>query len=842
MKNLILALLCSSTAFTQIYDDFNDGNFTQNPQWFGAINHYEIDSNFWLHLDAPSENSSSALYLKSSILENAQWEIQIKLDFNPSGANYLDWYFMANDSNLVLASEAYFVRVGDSQDEISLYRQKNGVRTKIIDGIDGSVSQSEVSIELRIERDMGGYFSLSHKVLNSDDWFIEGTIYDNQCHQAKFSGILCNYTSTRSDKFYFDNYKITGEPLIDSIAPILINSEIITSNSILLDFEADDFENIHANHFVLNNSQAALDSIIQNKDTILLHYNQLLPTNTNFSLLISGLLDTAGNIMNDTTLYFYQQEHQMFDVVINEIMMDPEPNVQLAEAEYIECFNRANYPLNLKGWHLKINEKEYTIDSVTIMPQSYLLLLKPSDSIAFTNSHQTIINYSSLPNNTGFIGLYDSLKNLVHEVEYYSSWHGNENKNNGGWSLEMIDPEAYCVRDENWSSSVNIIGGSPGLQNSIYTVLESDSLTLEKVQILDEKSIALIWSENIYDEQLLNIQNYIMSDNLVIDTIVHALNKTQISLATTLTENHLFNIKIKAINNCKNKRSTANANFCKGLWPKQESVYINEILFNPKSDGYDYVELYNASDTYIELSDLLIGNYDSLFNQISNPEIITENYTYFAPYSYITLCENSNWVKFNYEPRGDSTYIEVSNLPSFPDKEGTVAIASRSLEILDYFIYSEDMHFELLDSKEAVALERLSVNHSLWHSAPSTSHFGSPSWPNSQQLSTKIPRTILAVEPEIISPNLDGDKDFTQISIQSKSASMAKLSIYNQQGLMVWESLEYDYINTGINWLWNGIDLNQNPLPMGLYMILVELINEDGKKDLLKHPIVIYRK
>ena len=98
MKLPCVALILPYYISGQVYDNFSDGDFTNNPNWFGLPTHFEIDSEYRLHLDAPSENASSHLCLSSDIIENASWEINVKLTFNPSGSNYLDWYLTANDS------------------------------------------------------------------------------------------------------------------------------------------------------------------------------------------------------------------------------------------------------------------------------------------------------------------------------------------------------------------------------------------------------------------------------------------------------------------------------------------------------------------------------------------------------------------------------------------------------------------------------------------------------------------------------------------------------------------------------------------------------------------------
>ncbi|MDZ7848102.1 MAG: lamin tail domain-containing protein [Owenweeksia sp.] len=44
--------------------------------------------------------------------------------------------------------------------------------------------------------------------------------------------------------------------------------------------------------------------------------------------------------------------------------------------------------------------------------------------------------------------------------------------------------------------------------------------------------------------------------------------------------------------------------------PQAGELIINELLFNPPSGGADFVEIYNHSDKYFDLSNLRLGNWD----------------------------------------------------------------------------------------------------------------------------------------------------------------------------------------------------------------------------------------
>ena len=49
MRLICVALILPYYVLGQVYDNFSDGDFTNNPNWFGLKNHFEIDSEYRLY-------------------------------------------------------------------------------------------------------------------------------------------------------------------------------------------------------------------------------------------------------------------------------------------------------------------------------------------------------------------------------------------------------------------------------------------------------------------------------------------------------------------------------------------------------------------------------------------------------------------------------------------------------------------------------------------------------------------------------------------------------------------------------------------------------------------------
>ena len=140
---------------------------------------------------------------------------------------------------------------------------------------------------------------------------------------------MCKYTSTRCDKFYFDDFFIDGDVYLDTVAPKLKSHSINGPNEILLSYDCSDFLDINSSMFHLVPQNSSPNNCLVNGANIVLLFENPFPVNEPFELYVSGLSDTAGNSLPDTTIHLYLQKHAPFDVIINEVMVDPEPSVQL---------------------------------------------------------------------------------------------------------------------------------------------------------------------------------------------------------------------------------------------------------------------------------------------------------------------------------------------------------------------------------------------------------------------------------------------------------------------------------------------------------------------------------
>jgi hypothetical protein len=129
---------------------------------------------------------------------------------------------------------------------------------------------------------------------------------------------------------------------------------------------------------------------------------------------------------------------------------------------------------------------------------------------------------------------------------------------------------------------------------------------------------------------------------------------------------------------------------------------INEILFNPVSNGYDYVEFYNRSNKVVDMNQI----YVSITQLSSTPRS-------FFPDQYYAFSENSVWVEQNYIVENPDKMLRLSSLPSFPDDDGIVVLLNHDQTIIDELHYDHSWQFALISNEAGVALERMITTNQL---------------------------------------------------------------------------------------------------------------------------------
>ncbi len=499
---LIIASFSSVSA--QFSENFDDGNFISAPAWHGDSTLFEVVGGE-LHLDDIPETGSAMMVTESEVLISTTWTFQLRMEFNPSSQNYTDVYLVSDSKDLHNPLNGYFVRIGYSTDAVSLYRQE-GDRSgavKIISGEEDRTDVSPVEIRVRVTRDSIGGWILYSDVGLAGDFVLEGTATDHAFSGSKYFGVHCRYTKTRANRFFFDDFIVDGVPCADSISPLMDSVALVSRNIIkgffselVLDFPGG----IPENYWIEHNGEtwARALSVQINSDVAQLEFDKDFQADETYQLCIERLVDSCLNSTELQRLSFvYHPPYQAVyrDVVINEMMIDPYPTIGLPNAEYVELYNRSEEVINLENWRLG-GSGNAAFPEYHLMPGAYVILARTSTCSLFNDPVLSWGSSGSLLNGGEPLWLRNASGVSIDSIHYDLSWYKDTQKDDGGWSLEQINPLSICSGPDNWSASIDTTGGTPGVKNSVFdTIPDIQPPDLISLEVNDSVTLTLTFSE-----------------------------------------------------------------------------------------------------------------------------------------------------------------------------------------------------------------------------------------------------------------------------------------------------------------------------------------------------------
>lgn len=655
------------------------------------------------------------------------------------------------------------------------------------------------------------------------------------------------------------NFTFTATPpqLLSAIALSTNNVDVLFNEPVTA-ITAQNISNYTAGAGLGNPATAIIDPV--NPALVHLSFTGNFANATIYQLTISNVTDLLGTPMVTASIPFSFYTAGIYDVVINEIMADPNPVVALPNNEWIELKNTTAFTINLLGWRLADEGGTSGPLPNYFLPADSFVIVSASSAVAALSVYGPVLTVTSFPslNDAGEnLTLLDANGIAIHNVNYNIAWYQNELKKNGGWSLEMIDSKNPCSGATNWSASTDAKGGTPAKKNSIAANNpDTKAPAILYAFAIDPLHVKIFFSEGLAQSPALPLSAFNISNGIGIPlaTVAQApqYNSVLLTLTSPLQLGTIYNLTVNNIKDCSGN-NLSNSSTALSLTQSLNAfdVVVNEILFNPIPSGADYVEIYNRSKKTVNLKNIFIANRNSNGNVASIYNITNQDQPFF-PGDYFVVTTNADFVKTNYVVNNPAQLLEIPSFPSYNDDAGNVIILNEQGLILDEIIYLDDWHFELLANQEGVALERINYNDTSlvqkdqqrnWHSAATSAGYGTPTYKNSQFLITEQVQGSITVTPEVISPNNDGLDDFATIQYQFPEAGyVATITVFDAVGRPV-KYLQRNSLN-GVSgyYRWDGLDDKRRKVPSGIYIIYTEVFNLAGKTKRFKNVIVVASK
>jgi hypothetical protein len=423
-------------------------------------------------------------------------------------------------------------------------------------------------------------------------------------------------------------------------------------------------------------------------------------------LVIGDVEDCSGNVIIDNTKVFARGLIPgQGELLITEIMADPNPVVDsLPDAEYIELFNPTKKILELDQLMLRDLAGTVELPSGLLLPGQFVILTTKEASEQFSPYGKTIglENFPSLNNSGEPLSLNYHEETIINIVEYSDDWYDVNNKSDGGYSLEMVDPSNLCGEDDNWTASIDPKGGTPGMINSVDgNYQDTDSPQVRSVSIISDSSVLVMFNERMDTTTLTPTESYLV-DGLNIRTIELIDDRTvEMVFFTFIPAQELFQLTLNGIKDCSgNILEDKEVFFGTGSTPAFHDIVLTEIMSSPtpvKGDlpGFEYLEIFNPSDNEIfELEGMILAD--------ASTEIQLPSYL-LLPGEYLIITAGSNAESL--EAFGN--VIGVSGFPTLNNSGDQITLFTKQRNLVFYIEYADDWYDNSEKANGGYALEMI---------------------------------------------------------------------------------------------------------------------------------------
>jgi len=448
----------------------------------------------------------------------------------------------------------------------------------------------------------------------------------------------------------------------------------------------------------LNSSITLPDIPAKDSLEVFLQSTPLASGKTRFKLFHNFDLDNY--LWNDTLtldIFTVSINEVRSDLIINEIMFAPTGDMP----EWFEIYNRSDKTINLKNYRVADNRDTISLKTgdFLLYPSEYLLISADSMITSYFNITEPFL-VTKLPtlNNSGDkIVLLDSLYRVIDSLDYT----GFDYKT--GKSVERISHASSSADSTNWGITNVKYGGTPGAVNSLSEkdfdlgIIETQMFPLNPAEGDSISFGIFVNNSGIYSSQCsLNI----FKDNNIIFTA--SSGEIMPESKYVFNTGALFQIcnKIEKLTfviygheDDYRYNDTIITNISPGIIPG--AIVINEIFPAPNNNHFEWIELYNSSESEINLKGLLFVDASGNENVISDTNLL-------EPGEYIIISADSSLKSLYPEFQFDQI---ITSLPGLNNEADILFVIDSTGVVLDSARYEKN-------KITGVSLERISSNSS----------------------------------------------------------------------------------------------------------------------------------
>ncbi|MBD3287559.1 hypothetical protein GF337_02035, partial [candidate division KSB1 bacterium] len=417
-------------------------------------------------------------------------------------------------------------------------------------------------------------------------------------------------------------------------------------------------------------------------------------------------------------------------ITISEIMFDPSASEHYYE--FIEIYNLSDSEsIDLTDWSISdgqdFDKIVSVVDAIVLPSNQFAIILDPGyfendaiydilipDAALILTIDGATFGSGGLSNSMAeTISLLDQNDNPVSEYTYSLD-------NAPGHSDEKIELSGENL-SENWANSISV-HGTPGFRNSVSPLGIDLEVSFDFIPdspgpndpVIIDVHIANIGTEPISDYSLtvfedrnldsVGVENEIIFQKKNISTILESENslQMQVNLGTLHSGTFLYIVNVSAVNDMNSENNQVLKYLT--IHYKKNALIINEVMFRPNSGEPEWIELYNLSDTAIDLLNWKISD-----SRTDTRVKVSEQPIFIQPDTFMILSQRvDNGFEFTVP------HIILDNWSALNNSGDAVVLYDLSGTTIDSIYYSGDWSTEQGISLERFEYARSSADAANW--------------------------------------------------------------------------------------------------------------------------------
>ncbi|MCX6166119.1 MAG: lamin tail domain-containing protein, partial [Ignavibacteriae bacterium] len=426
---------------------------------------------------------------------------------------------------------------------------------------------------------------------------------------------------------------------------------------------------------------------------------------------------------------------------------------------------------------------------------------------------------------------------------------------NGEW-VELYNNSNFPVNIKNWKISDSTTQSNPILiteNNKIigandYIVIAKNNTIVSNHRQIDTNKIVYLTNLPGFndDADVIMIYDYI---NNVIDRVAYKSNWGGNNLKNSLervSPNRPSNDSTNWATSLDCEYSSpTRANSLSNLTSySRNDLIVNEIMYDPLTISCEWIEFYNSSSKFLNLTGWRLNVSTSFYNLFDTCNIIIN------PGQYVIIAKDTTiFNRFSVLKNPDPSRRLIFSNNLYLSNEGAMLRIMDALNnVIDSVYYNPKWHNSNLPDTKGYSLERINPqfnanDRSNWNSCTALLG-GTPGAKNSIFTSNSINTNTVSVSPNPFSPDGDGYEDFTIIKYKLKqNISQLRVKVYDVKGRMVRTLLNNQLSGSEGQIIFDGKNDNGEKLRIGIYILFIEAINDvGGTVEQVKATVVVASK